>query len=49
MDELALLESLQQELEYRRDFDEARTALKEVETEVAISWKKVKTDLGLKG
>jgi len=47
IEDLTLLESLLEELEYRRDLEEARAALAEVETEGTVPWEKVKADLGL--
>lgn len=45
MEEFELLESILDELEYKKDVEEARAALKEVETEGTVSWEKVKSVL----
>ena len=47
MDELALLESILDELEYKKDVDEACAALSEIETEGTVPWDKIQSDLGL--
>lgn len=47
IEEFALLESVLNELEYKRDVDEARQALDEIKQEGTIPWEKVKSDLGL--
>lgn len=46
IEEFALLESVLNELEYKRDVDEARQALDEIK-EGTVPWEKVKSDLGL--
>lgn len=46
VEELALLESVLEGLEYKRDVEEARAALKEIESEGTVSWEKTQKDLG---
>lgn len=47
IEEFALLESVLNELEYKRDVDEARQALEEIKQEGTVPWEKIKADLGL--
>jgi len=41
------LNALLEELEYRKDVEEARAALEEVEREGTVPWDEIKTELGI--
>lgn len=47
IEDLKLLEMLLEKLEYRRDLEEARAALEEMEREGTVSWDKLREELGL--
>lgn len=47
IEEFALLESVLDELEYKRDVREARRAQEEVKREGTVPWEEIKAKLGL--